>query len=302
MKRVKIYFQETRPQFLVLSIILVVLGWSVSVLLNSHTSLFNMLLALVGLILLHISVNVLNDYFDYKTGIDLNTERTPFNGGSGILTSGLMKPVEALIFGVVSFLLAIPIGLYFLDIVGLKILPIFILGAIFVLLYTPILTRIGYGVSEISAGLGLGTLPVYATYLVITGKYELIPLLYSIPSGFLVSALLLLNEIPDKEADKLGGRETLPIQIGEKKAFSVYILLVGSAYAWILGCVIAGVFPPLVLISLLTIPLFIANLKEGEKSIDTPQFAKIQGRNIPIVLFTQLLLAIGIFLHYLIMR
>ncbi len=43
------------------------------------------LLALLGLLLAHVSVNVLNDYFDYRSGVDLKTQRTPFSGGSGIL-------------------------------------------------------------------------------------------------------------------------------------------------------------------------------------------------------------------------
>ena len=298
MNRVKFYFLETRPQFLILSIILVVLGWSIALISGSAFSLQNFMLALTGLILLHISTNVLNDYFDYKSGIDLNTDMSPFNGGSGLITSGKISPKEILIFGIVTFLLAVPIGLYFLNLVGLKILPIFILGAIFVLLYTPVLTKAGYGISEIAAGLGLGTLPVYGTFIILTGSYSYEALIFSIPSGLLVANLLILNEIPDIEADKTGGRKTLAIQMGALPVFNLYLFIDAIAYLWLVLFTLIGKLPVFSLLALLTLPAYIKIVIKGKKLINTPDFTKIQGLNIIIILFTQLLFAIGLFINY----
>ena len=298
MDKVKTYFAETRPQFLLLSIILVFLGVVTAMSITGTLSLLNASLALVGLVLLHISVNVLNDYFDYISGIDLHSNRTPFNGGSGILNSGMMKPTEALIFGLVSFFLAVPIGLYFLKIIGLQILPIFILGAIFVLLYTPVLTKLGYGIPEVSAGLGLGALPVFGVYVVVTGSYTYTALIYAMPSFFLVSALLLINEIPDVESDKIGGRRTLPIQIGKTISFQIYIGLLTLSYLWIIVFVALGELPIFSLLAFITLPIYLKILK-GSKLIDTTEFTKIQGANVMFVLFTQILLGIGILINYL---
>ena len=298
MERAKIYFLETRPQFLFLSVILVLLGGSVSLILRGKIIPFDFILALTGLVLLHISVNVLNDYFDYRSGIDFHTRRTPFNGGSGILTSGLMKPEEAFWFGIVAFILAVPEGLYFLHKIGLKFLPIILSGAIFVLLYTPVLARIGYGVAEMSAGLGLGLLPVYGVYVVMTGDFSLHALLYSVPSGLLVASLLLINEIPDVESDILGGRKTIPIQIGKRKAFYLYLFLTGLSYVWIIVMVLAGVFSPYMLLSLVTLPLYLKILRNGGNLVDSPEFVKIQGLNVPIVLLTQFFMALGLFINY----
>ncbi len=299
MEKIKIYFQETRPQFLVLSVILVLIGWGTALTLQHSFLLINSLLAFIGLILLHISVNVLNDYFDYKSGIDLTTNRTPFNGGSGILLSGKMKPSEALVIGIISFILAIPIGLYFIKIVGIKIVPIFTLGAIFVLFYTPILTKVGFGIPEISAGLGLGALPVYGIYVVLTGNYNMEAIIYAIPSFFLVFDLLLLNEIPDLESDRRGGRKTLPILIGPQKAFNLYVVIGSISYLWIVSWVIAGKLPTLSLLSLITIPLFLKIAKNGLKKYNEGKFIEIQAVNIPFVIVTQALFAIGIVLNYL---
>ena len=64
------------------------------------------LLATFGLILTHMSVNSLNDYFDYRSGIDKVTNRTPFSGGSGMLKEGLLAPREVLLIGIITLLLA----------------------------------------------------------------------------------------------------------------------------------------------------------------------------------------------------
>ena len=89
--RLKIWFLETSPQFLILSVVLAFLGTSIA----WYAGYFHLgyaLLAFVGLLLVQTSVNVLNDYFDYRSGIDLETKRTPFSGGSGILPAAMLEP------------------------------------------------------------------------------------------------------------------------------------------------------------------------------------------------------------------
>jgi len=113
-------FLETRPQFLLLSPILSFLGMSIALYNGSFNTLY-FILAAVGLVLLHASVNTLNDYSDYKTGVDLKTRRTPFSGGSGFLPSRLLKPSTVLKIGLGSIILAAPIGIYFLVERGLQL-------------------------------------------------------------------------------------------------------------------------------------------------------------------------------------
>src|SRR3989304_8552460 len=106
--RVKALFLETRPQFLLLSVVLAFLGTSIA----WYDGIFNLgyaILAFAGLLFAHISVNVLNDYFDYRSGIALETPRTPFSGGSGILPAALLTPRQVFWLGMGAFLLTIPI-------------------------------------------------------------------------------------------------------------------------------------------------------------------------------------------------
>ena len=287
--KLRILFLETRPQFLLLSVVLAFLGtciaWYDGVFHLGHA-----VLAFVGILLAHISVNVLNDYFDYRSGIDLETKRTPFSGGSGILPANLLKPTQALWFGLICLLLDIPIGVYFLIVTGWALLPIILIGAICVLLYTPLILKLGW--PEWAPGLGMGTLPVLGAYFVQTATYTLPAIVASIPSGILVHNLLLLNEFPDVEADKKGGRKTLPIVMGEKRASIVYSVLTLVVYLWIIGIAVAEQ-EPFLLVALLTLPFAIKAIRGALKYQEMSKLVPAMGNNVLVVLLTQLLLGIG---------
>ena len=113
--KLKLWFLETRPQFLLLTVVLAFLGTCMA----WYDHAFHLgyaFLAFFGLLLCHISVNVFNEYFDYRSGIDLRTKRTPFSGGSGILPARLLNPRHVFWFGAISFLLA-PASIAFLNMV-----------------------------------------------------------------------------------------------------------------------------------------------------------------------------------------
>ena len=287
--KLKVWFLETRPQFLILSVVLAFLGTCIAWY-DGAFHLGHALLAFVGLLLAHISVNVLNDYFDYKSGVDLETKRTPFSGGSGILPAGLLKPKQVLWFGLVSFLLTIPIGVYFIIVSGWLLLPLLLIGAVCIFLYTPLLLKMGW--PEWAPGVGMGTLPVLGVYFIQTSTYA--PAIFaSIPSGILVHNLLLLNEFPDTEADSKGGRKTLPIAVGKKRASIVYSVLTIIVYLWIIGGVVAGQMPVFSLLALLTLPFAIKAIKGALKYQEMSRLVPAMANNVLVVLLTQLLLGIG---------
>ncbi len=286
--KLQIWFLETRPQFLLLSVVLAFLGACIA----WYDGAFHLgyaLLAFLGLLLAHISVNVLNDYFDYRSGIDLETKRTPFSGGSGILPPALLKPRQVFWLGMGSFLLAVPIGVYFIIVRGWLLLPLLLVAAICILAYTPFILKTRW--PEWSPGLGLGTLPVLGAYFVQTATY-LPAIAASIPSGILVHNLLLLNEFPDVDADRKAGRKTLPITMGKAKASIVYSVLTVIVYLWIIGIAVAE-REPFLLIALLTIPLAIKAIQGALKHQEMTRLVPAMANNVLVVLLTQLLLGIG---------
>jgi 1,4-dihydroxy-2-naphthoate octaprenyltransferase len=292
MAKIKIYFLETRPHFLVLSVMLAFLGSAMAWYYRSF-HLGHALLAFLGLLLLHISTNVLNDYFDFKHGIDLKTKPTPFSGGSGFVISGQITPGETLTFGLLAFFLAAPIGLYFLIRTGWILLPLFILGAIFVLLGTSYLTKVGFAVGELAAGLGLGALPVLGINIILRQQVDLATVYACIPSGILVFNLLFLNEFPDREADQQGGRRTLAITLGLNRAGRVYAVLSIMVYVWIVIGVVLQWMPAFTLLGLFTLPFCIRAIKGALNPTDPKQLLPALGANIVMILGTQFVLGIG---------
>ncbi|MCP8312611.1 MAG: prenyltransferase [Candidatus Methylarchaceae archaeon HK01B] len=290
----KVWFLETRPNFLLLTPVCTITGIATSLYLAFPFNWLHFTLAFVGALLAHISTNVLNDYFDYKSGIDLRTKRTPFSGGSGILTSGLLEPKRVYLFGIACLFLVILIGIYFVFIYKLSMLPIVVLGALLVFSYTPYITKLP-GITEIlGPGLGFG-LMVLGIFFTQTGVYSMTAIVVSFIVGLLVANLLLLNEFPDVEADKSTGRKHLPIILGRKKAAKVYCSITGLAYISIIVGVLVGTLPLLGLLSLVTLPLGIKVMKgvlNYHSKIDflIPYLAT----NVFVVLLVPFLLSIGL--------
>ncbi len=288
--KAKTWFLEIRPQFLILSVVLAFLGTSIAWY-DGYFHLGHAVLAFFGLLLAHISINTLNDYFDYRSGIDLETKRTPFSGGSGMLPAALLKPRQVFWLGMGSFLLSIPFGIYFIIVRGWPLLPLLLIAAVCILVYTPFILKTRW--PEWAAGLGLGTLPILGTYFIQSGAYAWPLLVASIPSGILVHNLLLLNEFPDIEADGKAGRKTLPITMGRVRASRVYSAMTIIVYLWIIGAVVAGQMPAFSLIALLTLPLAIKAIKGALKPGEMSKLVPAMASNVQVVLLTQLLLGIG---------
>lgn len=288
--KIKLWFLETRPQFLILPVVLSFLGTSIA----WYHGFFHAgyaILAFIGLLLAHISVNVLNDYFDFKSGVDLAAKRTPFSGGSGILPAALLEPRQVLWFGIVCFLLATAIGIYFVFATDLLLLPLLVVGGLCIVLYTPFILKTNW--PEWSPGIGLGTLPVLGAYFVQTNEYTWPALIASIPSGILVHNLLFLNEFPDVEADVTANRKTLPITIGQEKSSVIYSALMAAVYIWIIGWVIAGELPVYSLIALLTVPFAVKAVIGARHYRDMSRLLPAMTNNVLVVLLTQLLLGAG---------
>ncbi len=288
--KIKLYFLETRPQFLLLAVVLGILG----ICMAWYDGTFNIgtaVLAGIGLILAHASCNTLNDYFDYKSGVDKVTNITPFSGGSGIIRQGLLTPREVFWFGTICLLIDVPIGLYFCITRGWLLLPLIIVAAICVIFYSPVILK-GYW-PEWSPGLGLGILPVLGMYFSQTGAYTWHALIAAVPAGLLVHNLLLLNEFPDVEADKVGHRKTLPITLGRKGAAIFYSTFLVLTYVWIVGAVVFKALPLFTLLGLLTIPLAVKAIQGSFHSEDPSKLMPAMASNVLVVLLTLFLMAVG---------
>jgi 1,4-dihydroxy-2-naphthoate octaprenyltransferase len=296
--KAKLYFLETRPQFLLLSVVLVLHAAALAAWKTGKFDLVNMLLAMVGLALIHGSVDALNDWHDYdKTGIDKATRQTPFSGGSGLIPTGKLTAKDALIVGVGTLAVGCAIGVYLVVRTmmagwGPTLLVVGVLGALSVVLYTPVLNKVGLG--EIFAGLGLGTLPVIGTYFLMTGTIDTVAWVSSIPAFLLTYNLLLLNEFPDMEADLAGGRRHMVILLGKANARWLYVAAEVGAYVAIAVGVALGILTPWALVALVAGIFAFKAIAGAIKDYDSFEaLIPAQGANVIAVLATNALLAVG---------
>ena len=278
-----------RAPFLPLSLVLAFLGTCIAWYYGAF-HLGHALLAGFGLLLAHISIDVLNEYFDYRSGVDLKTQRTPFSGGSGALPMGLITPKQALWLGVGTLIVIVPIGIYFSFNKGWALMPLLVVAAALIVFYTSFILKMGW--PEWAPGLGMGSLPVLGMFFIQTGDYAP-AIIAAIPSGILVHNLLLLNEFPDVEADASANRRTLPIVAGKRKAGLFYSAMTVLVYLWIIGGVIACQMPAFSLLGLLTLPLAVKAIRGSMKYDDASKFIPAMASNVQVVLFTQLLMGIG---------
>jgi 1,4-dihydroxy-2-naphthoate octaprenyltransferase len=280
-----------RFHFIPLTVILVSLGTAVAAV-EGPIRWGYFWLAMIGSILVHVTVNVKNDYHDYRDGIDLNTRRTPFSGGSGVLPSSLLKPKQAFWLATLSLVTAMIIGVYFIMMTGWLLLPLLLVAGFSAYFYNVCLSR--WMVGELFAGLNLGPLVVLGAYYVQTGRYSWEALFASLTPGILTATLLFLNEFPDREADEKGGRRHLVIALGRGSARYLYVVLIGASYLCIVIGVLTRMMPVFTLIGLATIILgWKAARGAWRYHSDLNQLTPVLGMNVIMILGTQALLTVG---------
>jgi 1,4-dihydroxy-2-naphthoate octaprenyltransferase len=284
-----------RVPFLILTPACVVLGLGTAVWCSGGVRGLYFVLALLGAVSAHISVNAFNEYFDFKSGLDFKTQRTPFSGGSGTLPAKPELARQALATAVVSLVVVCLTGLYFLSVRGLSLLPLGIAGVLVVVLYTPWLARNPFA-CLIAPGLGFGTLMVVGTHFVLTGEYSWTAFIASLVPFFLVSNLLLLNQFPDVDADRSVGRKNYPIVFGRRASSLIYGAFLLLAFLSIIFGVALGYLPRASLIGLIAVVLAVpAALGAYRYADDVKRLAPYMGMNVVVNIVTPVLVAVGLF-------
>ena len=263
---ISVWLRVIRVRFLLASIIAVSVGLALHWSQNGSLDYFDVILTFAGVLALHASVDLLNDYWDFKRGIDTKTTRTKMSGGTGVLPEGLLKPSSVYRAGVVFLIIGSLIGSYFVITDG--ILIAIILGFAILSIYF-------YSTKIVDSGLGeffvavKGSMIVMGTFFIQSGEVTVESILAGIVIGTLSSLVLFIASFPDHDADKSKGRKTLVIVVGKEKAIKLFWLFPLVSYVVILIGVSVNLFPLLSLISLLSFPLMIKSGLGLQKNYDT---------------------------------
>ena len=264
-----VWLRAIRIKFLLASVIAVSLGLSLAWHSGYPIEIIHAILTFAGVISLHASVDLLNDYWDFKRGIDTKTKRTKMSGGTGVLPEGLLKPKSVYIVGIAFLILGAIIGIYFVIIFGITIG--LILGFAILSVYFYSTKIVNWGLAEVFVTIK-GTLIVLGTYFIQSQTIDDFTILAGIVVGIFSSLVLFVTSIPDHDVDKEKGRRTLIIIFGMSNAVRTFLIFPILAYGIIIYGVITGMFPVYSLIVLLAKPfliLAILHLKDLEKSEST---------------------------------
>ncbi|MDQ2684684.1 MAG: prenyltransferase [Thermoproteota archaeon] len=220
-----IWLRAIRFKFLAASAISVTCGLVLSLWADpSGFDFASAILVYLGILCLHCSVDLLNDYFDFKRGIDLRTKKTKFSGGTGVLPEGLLSSKSVYLAGITFLFTGLLIGGIFVLLKGYVIGIILSFAAMSIMLYSTKLVNVGLG--ETFVGIK-GMLIVIGTFYVQTSTITTESIVLGMIAGLLSAVVLFINSIPDINADREGGRKTLAILLDKYSGKVKYYFLIG---------------------------------------------------------------------------
>jgi 1,4-dihydroxy-2-naphthoate octaprenyltransferase len=250
-------------------------------------------LTFAGVICLHASVDLLNDYWDYKRGTDIIAKRTKFSGGTGVLPDNLLKPRMVYAAAVIFLILGVLTGTYFVIIRGI---------AIAIILGFAIVSIWFYSTSIVSSGLGelfvaiKGTLIVLGSFYVQTEVIDPSAIYVGAIIGILSASVLFANSFPDYDADRYTGRRTLLNMIGKQKGSRLFPILVMIPYILILAGIFLGYTKFLSLACMASIPYAIKAIKHIDQYKHIDKFVPVMAATVIYARITGLILALSLLL------
>lgn len=288
--------RATRPNFLLLALLCVALAIALTGRQLPLVHGLQLVLVVLGAVLAHAAVNLLNEYQDFRSGLDLLTQRTPFSGGSGALPENPEAATQVLVAALAALALVVLIGLYFLWLRGWPIVVLGVAGLLLVITYTGWITRSPW-LCLLAPGLGFGPIMILGVQLALGGSPDTATVVLALLVLLLVSELLLINQIPDAGADRKVGRRHLPIVLGEQKAAWIVAILLLGAYLLLAGALWLGLLPMACALAGLTLPAALWVSWRLPRVLDRPeQLPLVLGVNVASLLLTLALLALGLWL------
>jgi 1,4-dihydroxy-2-naphthoate polyprenyltransferase len=288
-----LWFRAIRIKFLLASIIAVTNGIAINYWMSGEVDLSFALLTYFGILCLHISVDLLNDYSDYKRGIDTNTKRTKFSGGTGVIPDNLINSKLIYMAGIIFLILGGLVGLYFVTIKGIIILILLTFAIISIYFYSTNIVNAGLG--EIFVAIK-GCMIVLGSYYIQSDTINLTSVYVGIIVGLLSAVILLVTSFPDYNADKNSGRRTLVILMGKKNSVKLFAIIISITYAMIMGGSIIGIIPVYSVIGLLSMPFAVKAISKLRKFNESTQLVSSMSNSIIYSRLCGILLAFSFFI------
>jgi 1,4-dihydroxy-2-naphthoate octaprenyltransferase len=268
-----VWWQTLRYHFIPPSIFPATLGALIAWAVNHTFYPFYFFLVLLGVVVNHMALNMADDYFDFKHAVDhlQSEEKNPYSGGSGTLSSGLIRPQAMLKAFVLCFAITVAIGLYLTVLRGFPVLLFGLLGVFCSVFYTaPPISFSHHGLGELGQLICFGTVIGLGSYFVQTQKLILEAFLATLPLGIMLFSMIVINEIPDYHEDRLAGKLTLVARYGKRQGLKLYVASWACTYSVIIGGVLLQVLPLTALLALVSLPLALRSIHALRANYENP--------------------------------
>jgi 1,4-dihydroxy-2-naphthoate octaprenyltransferase len=259
------WIRAIRLKFLLASLIASAIGIYLAFWKYSSFDLNYALLTMLGVFSLHASIDLLNDYWDYKRGIDKVVKRTKFSGGSGIIPENILSPQSVYKAAMLFLIIGITIGGYFVLLRGPLVAVILVFAILAIFFYSSKI--VNFGLAELFVGIK-GALIVIGSFYVQTSFIEFPVIFLGIIIGLLSSSVLLINSFPDYNADRLGGRRTVVIILGKRRSYKVFTIIIMAVYAMILIGICINFLSVYSIVCLVSTPYSLKAIRELRKNYE----------------------------------
>jgi 1,4-dihydroxy-2-naphthoate polyprenyltransferase len=287
------WIRAIRIRFLLASAIAAANGISVAFWKYGIFDFYAAALTFAGVLCLHASVDLLNDYWDYKRGIDKITKRTKFSGGTGVLPEKLLDPKVVYRIGIVFLTIGALLGIYFVVIRGVTIA--IILGFAILAIYFYSTRIVNSGLGEVFV-LIKGIMIVLGSFYVQVGSIEPTAIYVGIIIGILSASVLFINSFPDYDADRNSGRRTLVILLGKQKAVKIISVPVIAPYILITIGIFVGYIKPASVVCFSSLPYAVKIIKHMGEHDCLDKFVPTMAAAVAYARITGILLAISLLL------
>jgi 1,4-dihydroxy-2-naphthoate octaprenyltransferase len=268
-----IWWKALRYHFIPPSLFPATLGALVAWAGNGTFCNFYFLLVLAGVVANHLALNMADDYFDFKHAVDNSKpeEKNPYSGGSGTLSSGAMHPSAMFKAFVLCFALTVTIGLYLTILRGIPVLLFGLLGVFCSVFYTaPPISFSHHGLGELGQLVCFGTVIGMGSYFVQTQTITLEAFLATLPLGIMLFSMIVINEIPDYNEDRLAGKLTLVARYGKWRGVKLYVASWACTYLVITVGILLQVLPWTALLALVSLPITLRSIKVLQANYENP--------------------------------
>jgi 1,4-dihydroxy-2-naphthoate polyprenyltransferase len=308
--KLDIWLRAIRFRFLAASAIAVTSGLALTIWYQpQNLSLIYSALTYLGIFCLHSSVDLLNDYWDFKRGIDLRTKKTKFSGGTGVLPQGLLKPSHVYVAGILFLILGLVIGGIFVYFKGFVIAIILLFAALSIVLYSSKL--VNWGLGELFVG-AKGSLIVVGTFYVQNTSITLESVILGFIIGLLSSLVLFINSMPDIVPDRQMGRKTLAIMFEKRGNLFILTFTIGIIIGiylltvWFYSTLINSTLsfiPCILIIPYVGLMLFrFKNFLYNFKRLNDTYYIKIMANTVLFSRFYGIALVVGVILAFLLQK